>query len=549
MLCESLSDDSSRGGVRFRDGRSAVAVRVSGCLRVDVPSPSPLLRGRLAEAMEQAVEQALEAVSAPPAGIDASMSRDASLSDQLFRARAAGFHRLELSVGSLERLALSAGAMDPRDTDALVFWIAATRDRPVGLVLDAGTSSLPAYGPTVELGEILLPELVTPRISDLPVAPSPTPPPVSVDGVRGAVVGALVGGSEAGTKPVPAAVSDAAIVPPTSATPAVDVRPEPLSAVRRPRPALVQLPPRVAVAPSVSSPPTTEEPAAPKSATVRRTALDKRELDAHAEALRCSRGPRPLAQVERMFVERYVPLSDAELHGEADDFQRGARHEWAGSFAKSYAEAWSSLRVSGKRPQMVMDAPALAARTARLHGARGIELFLVDGMRYDLGCMVQDRLRSSLAGQASCAERLVLWSALPSSTAMQLECLARGAEALTGHGNIDEDAMVVRGRALSTPRRLRVGARDLVKLDLVEARLRELGVPLPERFASLADEVAAAITKHLETLPPRTLVFVFGDHGFLIDGTSRGSGPARQGGASPDEVLVPAFGWLTNGPT
>jgi hypothetical protein len=161
--------------------------------------------------------------------------------------------------------------------------------------------------------------------------------------------------------------------------------------------------------------------------------------------------------------------------------------------------------------------------------------------------MVHERLRVLIAGQASCADRSVLWSALPSSTATQLDSLARGAEALMGHGTPDDDSVVVRGRAVSTPRRLRIGNREIVKLDLVEARLRELGPPLPERFASLADEIATVIAKHIESLPPRTLAFVFGDHGFLIDGTRKGSGPARQGGSSPDEVLVPAFGWLTGG--
>jgi hypothetical protein len=34
---------------------------------------------------------------------------------------------------------------------------------------------------------------------------------------------------------------------------------------------------------------------------------------------------------------------------------------------------------------------------------------------------------------------------------------------------------------------------------------------------------------------------VFGDHGFRVEG---GEGPAHQGGARPEEVLVPAYAWL-----
>jgi hypothetical protein len=38
-----------------------------------------------------------------------------------------------------------------------------------------------------------------------------------------------------------------------------------------------------------------------------------------------------------------------------------------------------------------------------------------------------------------------------------------------------------------------------------------------------------------------------GDHGFLSDTGPTGSNPARQGGASPEEVLVPGFAWLLGG--
>ena len=88
-----------------------------------------------------------------------------------------------------------------------------------------------------------------------------------------------------------------------------------------------------------------------------------------------------------------------------------------------------------------------------------------------------------------------------------------------------------------------------MKLDLVEARLRNAGAPYEERLDAIADEVATVLARFLESLPPRTLLFVFGDHGFKLpksDG-GRSTGPATQGGASPEEVLVPAYAWLTGG--
>jgi hypothetical protein len=63
----------------------------------------------------------------------------------------------------------------------------------------------------------------------------------------------------------------------------------------------------------------------------------------------------------------------------------------------------------------------------------------------------------------------------------------------------------------------------------------------------MADEIARAVVAHAQALPPRTLMFVFGDHGFRLDPTASSTGPATQGGASPEEVLVPAFAWLVGG--
>ena len=39
-------------------------------------------------------------------------------------------------------------------------------------------------------------------------------------------------------------------------------------------------------------------------------------------------------------------------------------------------------------------------------------------------------------------------------------------------------------------------------------------------------------------------MFVFGDHGFRMDPCEGGTLSGTSGGASPEEVLVPAFAWL-----
>lgn len=270
-----------------------------------------------------------------------------------------------------------------------------------------------------------------------------------------------------------------------------------------------------------------------------------------AAELSAARGAKPLAAIERMFVSSYVPLADAVMRGIADAEAEALVSRWAASFARSYEEAFDALRVRGKRPTMVLDVPDIALRIGRLHGARSVQLLLVDGLRFDLGLLVEQRVRAILGQQAALAERLLLWSALPSSTEVQLELIGRGPEGLAepprGQGF---EIAVARGRAATSLRRVKAGHRELLKLDLLEARLSEPGPCEADRLDSLADETARILADHLSKQAPRTLVLAFGDHGFLLDpmdANSSATRAARQGGASPEEVLVPAFAWLVGG--
>jgi hypothetical protein len=264
--------------------------------------------------------------------------------------------------------------------------------------------------------------------------------------------------------------------------------------------------------------------------------------------LEAARGPKPLAVVERMFVTSYVPLCDAFARGVAAPEAKKTLDTWSSSFEQSYKEAFDALRVRGKRPTMVLDVPDLALRMGRLHGARSVQLVLVDGLRFDLGLRVEQRLRTLLGQTAALTERLLLWSALPATTAVQLELIGRGAEALrdfTGH--VDSEVPVARGRMATTLRRIKAGHRELLKLDVVESRVSEPDGEEIARLDELADETARALGSYMKRLPARTLVMVFGDHGFCLDPRGGGTTRARHGGASPEEVLVPAFAWLVGG--
>ena len=207
------------------------------------------------------------------------------------------------------------------------------------------------------------------------------------------------------------------------------------------------------------------------------------EWRALAHELDEGRGPKPVKVVEQLFTTHYTPLLNAALSGEVDAAVRGVVDAWRKSFEHSYREAFSALRVTGKRPSMVFDAPDVAARIARLNGARGVKLVLVDALRFDLGERVTARLRDVIAGRAVLVERALLWAALPTTTTTQLALLGRGPEGLRDGPPGEPEPEISRGRAVATLRRERAGNRELMKLDLVEARLRTAGPPSPSGWS------------------------------------------------------------------
>jgi hypothetical protein len=558
----------------------------NGLLPVVVPAPAASERGRLALVIEEAIEIALERRGACAPGVGAASDLDASLSDQLYRARLLELRGLMLHLGPLEATTNLGGALDAEDSAVLRFWLDAPATRPVELCVDARNAYLGVYGPPLALRDWLH-GANPPRAEALETIPcvapevaasaacmelSEPPPLVHVeeraadsadsadaDGPDSADAAdepisptpqtELAGDLAAALVAQLTETSDSRVPPPlelegldelneneneaedegeTPITTTVEALEEPIAAV--------------ATAPAASERPAQVETLGPLHAD----AID--QWPHWLKELEEARGPRPLAAVERMFVTSYVPLRDAYLRGIAPGEVGVALDAWSQSFAKSYKDAFAALKVRGKRPTMVLDVPDVALRIGRLHGARSVQLLLVDGLRFDLGLRVEQVLRRRFGQEAALTERLLLWSALPTETPTQLELIGRGPDGLKQLGSAPESEVpVARGRMASTPRRIKAGHRELLKLDLVEARLSEAGEPEAERLDALAVDVASSIEELASKLPNRTLLMVFGDHGFLFDDLEGGTGRARSGGSSPEEVLVPAFAWLVGG--
>jgi hypothetical protein len=471
------------GEVVFVDGaqreRICDELARSGFLVVNVEATMATPRGALCERLDEAIERELSARGGHAPGMVGG-DRDATLGDQLYRARRLGASGLATVFHGLSDVARELGALDPRDSAFIRFLADATQERPVVLVLDERDGSAPAYANPVALSDVVAEALGR--------SPGPS------ERERASRTGRTRSEATAGRSALTTVTSG--IAAPFAHT-AHFAGTSQVAAVEPWRSWTLQL--------------------------------------------AAARGPLPLVELERLFAESYVPLSDAIARGQVDDPRaRHAHEEFKTAFAKSYLETFPTLAATTKRPRMVLDVHDVAARLTRLHGARSTRLLMVDAMRWDLSRLVQEKVRGRLGPRAALTEELLLWSALPTTTLRQLETIARGVEALRSPSELDAEPQLPRGRTADYVRRLRVGPREVHKLDLVESRLQSLREPLFRVLPEIAEAAAEAITRHAETLPARTLLLVFGDHGFTVDRT----GAVRQGGASPEEVLVGAFALL-----
>lgn len=551
-------------------------------LAVRLGPPGPAVRGRLALFIEGALERTLDACHAPAPGVVTTPDLAEVLADQLYRARIMGVSGIHLTFSTFSGIANLAGALDAQDSAVLRWWLEAAKHFPIRLTFPDVDRKLMVYGEPVTLESLLAhdSELEADddqRLETTDVTNAPATAEVEEDAALSEAARELAEqfSSQGDTSWLretllhlstpPPAISDAAPGDAEPEYPEVEViadEPEPAGEQFEEAPIAPIVEEAAACEPSeedasfasedaledAACEPIVEEEAPVSSAIVAAPVVDPEIVErclAWGRELEASAGPKPLSVVEKQFLHAYAPLREVVDFGLAPDESRAVVEQWSSSFAHSYGEAFDALRLRGKRPTMVLDVPDIALRLARLHGARSVQLLLVDGMRFDIGVRIHERLRLLAGGHAACVERVLLWAALPAKTSIQVELIGRGASGLREFtGEVDDETLVARGRKAATIRRLRTGRREVYKLDLVEARLSELGEGGVEAFADLAFEVAERLASHFEGVPDRTLVLVFGDHGFVVERDANGVLTTRQGGASPEEVLVPGYAWL-----
>jgi hypothetical protein len=504
----------------------------AGALVVNVPPLPSAARGHLAEHVDERIERELAARGAPspyladwsPLPEDA----DARLSDQLFRARSVGTSGIAIAMGTL---ALAAHpALAPEDSATVQRLAHAAAGSPLVLMLDDADVHLGAYAAPVPLASLVSP--FPPASSDAPLLELTAPaPPVARAEAGGQPTEEVEVEVEVEVElPDEAAFDHQALAQHVGGTDEHGAGADHEAEAHEPQ---APGPEQTARA----NPATVGVPTARANDTWRAWAL----------ALGAARGPQPLAAFERLFVESYVPLASAIALGLDDPRAVRAHDEFQRGFERAYSDAFVTFGATNRRPRLVMDAHELASRQARLHNARAAHVLVVDSMRYDLGALIRDGIGQRAAGFASLTGESLLWSALPTTTIRQLETIARGIDALRAP-EAEEPSESLRGRGADLVRRLRVGSRELYKLDVVPAMLASLGErggrgtteEVSAALEEIAETTADSIVRHLYTLSARTLLLVVGDHGFTVDRRGR----ITHGGATPEEVLVPAQAWL-----
>ena len=557
----------------------------AGALVVALPSDAQTGTSTLAERIDERIERELAARGAPSPYLASwsSMPDDveARLADQLFRARSVGACGIALLFGGLQR---GDGPLGAEDSATLRFLLRSTKDRPLVVLLDDADRQLRAYDAPVRvttwMGEPERPEPFAARAAEPAPSssreldleeearPSTLPPGVASVLLREDAGDLLAAYADAAPHTDVDADANASADASANANAYEEVLGEVIEDDEEllleddlegdddlPEAELTERAPPVApleaIADGARVAVAFEEPAARVAETaharatvgipVARSVPDA--WRAWALALSATRGPQPLHAFEKLFADSYMPLANAIAEGLDDPRALRAHDDFRAAFERAYLDASATFGVTTRRPRMVMDAFDLALKHSRAHNARTTQVLLVDSLRADVAVHARATVERLAAGRVSLASESLVWSAMPTTTVRQLETLARGVDALRAPAQGDPPPESLRGRTAEHARRLRIGSRELFKLDVVPSLLAQTTtsrMSVSEALPRIGEAVGEAIVRHVASLPARTLLFVVGDHGFTVDRRGR----LDHGGATPEEVLVPAQAWL-----
>ena len=304
----STGSTEGTGEVRFAtlDERDAASVRLerTGMLVVELEGIGPSARGRLGEVIDEAIERALAARGAAGRASRRASGRDATLSDQLFRARRVGAARHR------DRPRPAPRGLEPPRPPSSPRTARRCASSPTRRASDRSSScstpatrSTGAYGDPVPLRSLLVPEPASRERRSACLR----------DGAR-ASAGAV--------DPCPDVARRAARARARARSP------------YRPRRWSLRLRPRRG-----------DRPSGGASHGRRRAGRQEEPWRAWTLQLTAARGPQPLVVLEKLFAESYMPLANAIASGLDDPRARHAHDEFAATFSKGYSRRLPDVRL------------------------------------------------------------------------------------------------------------------------------------------------------------------------------------------------------------
>ncbi len=500
-----------------------MTAQVTERIVVAIESPGSEHRSRLADFVVGAIEADLDARGAAPATWSADAALEAKIDDQLYRARLLGAGGLALRFSELQRIADSSGQLSETDSGALRRLLAIAEHERLQIFLPESTAALRVVGAPEPLSDWLTAASRDGRVAAIEYEP-------------------LNPSNDAGVVPEGAQFLSAPSIDAFSEAPGAD------SAANDHVERADAAPEEPAKLEAAEATPVTPCPPSPSEASAQALESSFEPLDVECEErcaawtgqLRNMNGPKLHAAVERAFVGAYLPLSKEAASGRISPEARSALESWAEGFAQSYAAAFKTFGLRTKRPRMVRDVIELGMAWLNQLRARQCQLLVVEAMRFDLGQLVNQLLERRLSGRAELAEQAVLWAALPSNAESQ----QLGLTSVSRRAALERKRREPAEAVLPRIETLRVGSREIFRLDLIGAELGQPGERENERLARLAGLIAEILVPWIQAQPPDTLVVLFGDHGFHWQTSQGATSAAQRGGALPEQVLVPASGWL-----
>jgi len=205
----------------------------------------------------------------------------------------------------------------------------------------------------------------------------------------------------------------------------------------------------------------------------------------------------------------------------------GRLQEMMKGFAEFYGRELSGWEEGATpRPMMIQDIPSILSKKRNIPDHQRVCYLLMDGMRWDLWECIKTDFFGAMPNLFRFVREGAIWANQPTNTAPQIARF--------------EEGLAATGRTLD--------ADSFWKISGIDEKIHSEKGPLTHLFANVISYLKIDLLFRLRELPPRTLLILFADHGFVENPAFRptekyDASRYTHGKDSPFEVIVP-WAWV-----